>query len=87
MIKRDAKLALRRVRLEKIRVFEHQQRYPERLRHYVALLAENDSDDLGVLIMKPRKHGFELLDGHHRFVALVMSGREDALCLIVDERN
>ena len=74
-----------RLQLSQLQVYEYQERYPDRLTHYLRLLARNDTDDPGLILVKPREHGYEILDGHHRFVALVMSGREDALCVIIDE--
>lgn len=85
MIKRNAKLDILRLQLSQLHVYEYQERYPDRLTHYLGLLARNKSDDPGLILVKPREHGYEILDGHHRYVALVMSGREDALCVIIDE--
>lgn len=87
MIKRDAELELRRLPLALLHVHEHQQRYPDRLTHYLGLLAGNATDDLGVLHVKrcAEHGGHELLDGHHRFCALILSGRPDALCLVITE--
>jgi hypothetical protein len=87
VIKRDAKLTIRRIALSDLRVYEYQQRYPKRLRHYMRLLKRNATDDLGVLHVKPRGDGYELLDGHHRLCALIMSGRTDALCLVIEEKR
>lgn len=89
MIKRGADLTVRRLPLAVLHVHEHQVRYPEQLLRYVALLAGNSTDDLGVLHVQPcAEHGgFELLDGHHRFCALVMGGRPDALALVIDEAH
>jgi ParB-like chromosome segregation protein Spo0J len=55
--------------------------------HYLRLLEENETDDLGVIYLKPYKDDYEILDGHHRYTACVMSGRPDALALIIDESN
>lgn len=85
MIKKGSVLKIKRLSLSELRVFENQRRYPEMLTRYLTLLEANDVDDLGLIHVKPRKHGYEILDGHHRFVALVMSGRTDALCLIINE--
>lgn len=85
MIKRNAKLDIQRLKLSQLQVYEYQERYPDRLTHYLGLLARNTTDDPGLILVKPREHGYEILDGHHRYVALVMSGREDALCVVIDE--
>lgn len=85
MIKRDAELTLKRIPISDLRVFEYQERYPDRLTHYLELLANNDVDDPGIILVKPRDYGYEVLDGHHRYVACVMKGRPDALCLEIKE--
>lgn len=85
MIKRDAKLTIVRLPLHQLHVHENQRRYRQQLDRYLDLLEHNDTDDLGIIHVKPRDAGYEVLDGHHRFCALVMSGRQDALCLIIDE--
>jgi hypothetical protein len=85
MIKAGAKLTITRLPLHELRVHEHQRRFPEQLTRYLELLGENDTDDLGIIHVKPRHNGYEILDGHHRFCALIMSGRPDALCLVIDE--
>lgn len=87
MIRRDARLTLERLPLSALSVFEYQTRYPEQLMRYVRLLeADSTGADLGLIHVKPHASGrFEILDGHHRFCALVLSGRPDALCLVIDE--
>jgi hypothetical protein len=87
VIKQGSHLSIARIPLEDLRIFEHQVRYPKMLKRYLRKLKKNKTDDLGVIHVKPRDFGYEVLDGHHRFVALVMSGRTDALCLIIDESH
>lgn len=87
VIKHDANLTIQRIMLSDLRVYEYQRRFPDRLAHYIALLEQNERGDLGVIHVKPRDHGYEVLDGHHRYCALVMSGRADALCLVIDENH
>ena len=87
MIKRGALLLTKRIRLEDLRVFEYQKRYPDQVTRYLGQLAENERDDLGLIHVKACDWGYEILDGHHRYVALVLSGRVDALCLVIDEDN
>jgi hypothetical protein len=85
MIKAGARLTIKRLPLHQLQVHENQQRYPGQLTRYLALLQENTTDDLGVIHVKPRASGYEILDGHHRYCALIMSGRADALCLVIEE--
>lgn len=85
MIKKDATFEIVRIPLSELRVYEYQKRYPERLQHYMRLLDENTVDDVGMIHVKRRDGGYEILDGHHRYMSLVMMGRVDALCLIITE--
>lgn len=85
MIKRDATLRIERLPVSALQVHEYQRRYPDRLAHYLALLEQNTMDDLGIIHVKPRPGGYEILDGHHRYCALIMSGRTNALCLVISE--
>lgn len=82
MIARDARLRIARVPLSRIVVTEYQTRYPDRVLHYVRLLTapEHARSDPGLITLKPRADGsgyYELLDGHHRYVAAILCGRCD----------
>lgn len=85
MIRPGSSLRIARIPLQQLHVWEHQQRYRARLDHYLDLLEQDSTGDPGVIHVKPRGDGYEVLDGHHRFCALVMSGRTDALCLVIEE--
>ena len=88
MIKSDAKLSIRTLPLEYIQIREYQVRYPEKLNLYIKLLTEHPWEYAGLLFVKPSgTHGgmFELLDGHHKFCASIMTGRTDALCVVIEE--
>lgn len=87
MIKRDAQLKLQRIELCELRVFEYQERYPDRVTHYINVLKQGGDGDLGLIHVKPQRWGYEILDGHHRYTALILSGRADALCLVIDESH
>lgn len=85
MIKPDATLEVRRIPLRLLHVREYQSRYPDRLLHYIDLLSK-DHGDPGVVCVKPHDNGtYEILDGHHRYCAMVMTGRTTVLCLVIDE--
>lgn len=85
VIRPGSSLTITRLPLQQLQVWEHQRRYRSRLVHYLDLLEQNTTDDLGIIHVKPRGDGYEILDGHHRYCALVMSGRTDALCLVIEE--
>jgi hypothetical protein len=88
MIKPDARLTIKRIPLECIQVRECQERYPNRLLHYIQLLKDHPGEDAGLLFVQPSKtHSgmYELLDGHHKFCAAIMAGRHDVLCLVVED--
>lgn len=84
MILPGAELSIQRIPLERLHVTEHQPRYPQRVMHYVRLLAEQAGDP-GLICVKEYGDGYEILDGHHRYCALILAGRPDALCLLIDE--
>lgn len=90
MIKPDAKLSVVKLDLDEIQVKEFQERYPDRLMHYVKLLKEHPGEYAGFLSVTPSNTNsgmYALLDGHHRFVASIMTGRKDALCIVIEEQE
>lgn len=88
MIKSHAKLSIQHIGIDCILVQEFQVRYPERLEHYMRLLQEHQDEYAGFLCVAPsKKHTglYVLLDGHHRYVASIMTGRKGVLCVVIDE--
>ena len=88
MIPSNAVLSIAKIPLERIQIKEFQQRYPDRLAHYIALLSNHPDSYAGLLSVVPSDtHGgmYALLDGHHRFAASLMTGRKDALCVVIEE--
>lgn len=87
MIPASAFVEVKIIPIRKLHVREYQVRYPDRLTHYLNLLALPGNADSypGLIIVRRRKTGYEILDGHHRYCALVLSGRRDALCAVVTE--
>ncbi len=88
MIKGGAKLTIKCLGLDEIQVKEYQERWPDKLSLYIRLLKEHPGEYAGLFFVKPSDtHNgmFELLDGHHKFVASIMTGRTDALCVVVEE--
>lgn len=87
MIKPDAKLSIQRIPLSQIQIREYQTRYPDRLMHYLKELREHPDEYAGLLFVTPsdtHPDMFALLDGHHKFCASIMTGREDALCVVIE---
>jgi hypothetical protein len=87
MIKPDARLTIKRIPLECIQVKEVQERYPNRLLHYIQLLKDHPGEYAGLLYVVPSDtHAgmYALLDGHHKFCALIIAGRPDALCVVIE---
>lgn len=79
------------VRLSQIIISENQARYPERVMHYVRLLTDPAHAEhyAGVAHLAPygvntRTHEplYTLLDGHHRYLASVIAGRETLLGIV-----
>lgn len=88
MIKEGSKCDFRILPVSSLRVTEYQVRHPERLQHYVDLLLANPNDAPGFILVKAMSNsetGYQILDGHHRFVAHIMTGRTQALCIVVEE--
>ena len=88
MIKPDAKLSIQRISLSNIIITEFQQRYPSKLNLYIQLLQEHPGEYAGFVSVQPSKiyEGlYELLDGHHRYVASIMTGRKDVLAVVIEE--
>lgn len=89
MIPADATLSIQVLPLSQILVWECQERYINRCLHYVQLLKDHPGAYAGVVAVSPsREHPglYDLLDGHHRFVASILAGRTDLLALVIAER-
>jgi hypothetical protein len=89
MIPPDAALSIQLIPLYCIQVRECQMRYPPRLTHYIDLLLRYPEDYPGVLSVQPSDtHAgmYTLLDGFHRFCALIICGRSNAFCVVIEER-
>jgi len=90
MIKADAILTIRKLRLDEIQVKEWQERYPEKLNLYIELLHKHPGQYAGLLFVTPSDTHpgmFALLDGYHKFCASIMCGRSDALCVVIEEKT
>lgn len=86
MIRPDATFVVTRIPLSQITVWECQERYPERALHYVRLMREHPAMDCGFISVEPSADGrYLLLDGHHRFVAAILTGRRDLLAVVIRE--
>lgn len=87
MIKPGDRLSIQCLPLDAIQVKEYQERYPERLQHYIQLMKQYPRDYAGLLFVVPSDTHpgmFALLDGHHKFCAAVMCGRPDAMCVVIN---
>lgn len=87
MISKDARITIRRVPLEQIHVHECQERYEEKLNLYMHLLRAHPGQYAGIAFLAPcsQHGGFYVQDGHHKFVASIMTGRRDMLSAIIEE--
>jgi hypothetical protein len=85
MIGPGATFEVKLLPLSALHVTEYQERYPERLQHYIEKLRNAPGWAPGVILVQPMGAtcGYEILDGHHRFAAHIITGRSHALCLIV----
>lgn len=88
MIRDGAAIRIVLVELSAISVTEYQRRYPERAIHYANLMADHPLDHAGLVSLRPLEGGrYELLDGHHRFVAAILVGRPYLLAAVIDESH
>ncbi len=88
MIKPDAKLSIQRIPLECLQVKEYQRRHCERFNDYFIALFRHPGEYPGLISVVPSDTHpgmYAILDGHHRFCASIMGGREDLLCVIVED--
>lgn len=91
MISPQTRLQVAVVPISRILIHEAQPRYPERVAHYVQLLSDpaHAGEYAGVVALAPVRTRtgdgrplYVLLDGHHRYVASVITGRRELLALI-----
>ena len=85
MIKRTDNLTFEWLPLIAIRVYECQPRFLERVLHYVRLLTDNPELHTGPISVSPDpQHDglFMLDDGHHRFVAHIITGRTEIAAIV-----
>lgn len=90
MISPKARLSIRAIPLECIQIKEYQERYLDRLHHYITLMKEHPEMYAGCSFVAPSDTHpgmFALLDGHTRFCASIMTGRRDVLCVVVEEEK
>lgn len=88
MISAEAKLTIKRLPLDHIQVKEWQARYLDRLHHYIDLMSACPKLYAGLLSVTPSNTHpgmYALLDGHHRFLASILCGRKDAMCVVIEE--
>ena len=88
MIKQDARLSIRRIPIGCILVEESRPRYLSMVQMYVQQMHDNPHDDAGLMRVKPSKAHpglYVLDDGHHRLCASIIVGRQDVLCVVIEE--
>jgi hypothetical protein len=89
MIKADAQLSIRRLPLSCLVVTECASCFPSKFMTYLGLLQDNPDQDVDPLIVAPlpKYPGlFVVCNGKHRFVASIMAGRRDVICVVVEEK-
>jgi hypothetical protein len=90
MIPADARLSIQILSLSQILVWEVQERYVNRVLHYIQLLKEHPGEYARVVSVSPSVDYpglYERLDGHHRFAASLLTGRKDILALVIAARR
>ncbi len=87
MIKPGAKLHAQRIPIVCLQVKLHRQRYGERLMDYVVAMTQHPECDILLNVAPSDTHPgmYCILDGHHRFLASIVIGRKDCLCIVIEE--
>jgi ParB-like chromosome segregation protein Spo0J len=88
MIPSSACVHVERIPLSHLHVTEYQPRYVERLLHYIEAMRRHPDAYAGFLSVQPSTQAagmYEVLDGHHRYCAAIMTGKPDVLCVVVEE--
>ena len=84
MIPKTATLEVRRVPLDQLVIGENLTRDTRRVLAYSNLLSNDPDHDMEPVIVEPAgKDLYRLTNGHHRFVAAIISGRPDLLSIVV----
>lgn len=83
MIPDEAEVQIELISLSKVRVAQVEPRDLARVVHYLAILVEHPTWHLGILLTEEGIDGYELQDGHHRFLAYLIAGREHALAAVI----
>jgi hypothetical protein len=81
-------LSIQHISLDCLQVKEYQVRYVPQLLEYIQLALAHIDEYLGLIFVVPsdtQDGMYTILDGHHKFCAYVMTGRSDALCVVVEE--
>lgn len=90
MIAREDTLTIKIIPIECIQCKEHQERYTEQILKYIRLMKIYPEQYPGILHVEPSDtHSgmYSLLDGHTRFCAHIMTGRKEALCVIIEKEK
>lgn len=90
MIAKGATLRIERILLCRLFVTETTSVFPEKYAIYFDLLTKHPEMDVDPLIVTPAEGCpdiYYISNGKHRFCASIMAGREDALCIVVDNKE
>lgn len=85
MISKAAHVTIERIPVEKLHAGDTDQRFLEKLLIYIDVLTKHPDLDADPLIVTPsptHKGMYKIINGHHRFCALIMTSRYDCLCIV-----
>lgn len=87
LIHPDASLSATWLPLNRLVISECAPKDIKRVLFFVRRMVETGLHTEPPITVRPLDHGyFEILNGHHKFIAHILVGRKRAPCTIIDER-
>lgn len=86
MIGRTANLSAAWLDIADVCVAPGEARNINRVRFYLNLLLQHPELATGPVAVQPEGNRYRLLDGHHRFLAHILAGRQRIAAVIIEEQ-
>jgi ParB-like chromosome segregation protein Spo0J len=82
MIPRAARLTIAHISVADLRPTEFWPRDPDRINRLVQLLLDSPEEELEPALVRPVPGGYAIQNGHHRWLAHLIAGRQTMLTLV-----